>query len=291
MIDSNTKLLGVIGDPISHSLSPVMHNFVIQKLGLNYSYLAFHVPPSDLKDSVFAFNTLKFRGINVTLPHKQTIMSFVDEISDEAKQLGAINTILFKNEKIYGYNTDVIGFLKSLGEFREKIRGKTAVVIGAGGSARAVVYALIKDGIGEIRIVNRTQHNADKLKSEMTNITFFRKIISIPFSENDFSDTIHDASILINTTPVGMYPEVNASPINCDFKIPKEILVYNLIYNPLETKLLRQAKKAGAIIKNGLDMLIFQGLESLQIWTEEIINTQEILPELQQFLIKLIKKG
>ncbi len=290
MIDSNTKMLGVIGDPIGHSLSPIMHNFVIQKLGLNYCYHAFHVTPEDLEDSIFSFNILKFKGINVTLPHKQTIMSYVDEISEEAKQLGAVNTVLFKDDKLFGYNTDVIGFLKSLGEFRQTIRGKTAIVIGAGGSARAVIYALIKDEIGEIKIFNRTQQNADKLMIEMNNITYFNKIYSVPFSTNYFSDEIQNASILINTTSVGMYPEVNASPINCEIEIPKEILVYNLIYNPLETKLLKQAKQAGAPIKNGLDMLIFQGLESLQIWTGENFNTQDILPELRNFLIKRIEK-
>jgi shikimate dehydrogenase len=288
MIDSNTKMLGVIGDPINHSLSPIMHNFVIKKLGLNYCYHAFHVTPEYLEDSIFSFDLLKFKGINVTLPHKRTIMSYIDEISEEAKQLGAVNTVSFKDNKLFGYNTDVIGFLKSLGEFRETLKGKTAIVIGAGGSARAVIYALIKDGIGEIKIFNRTQHNADKLKTDMNSITYFNKIYSLPFSADYFADEIQNASILINTTPVGMYPDVNASPINCEIEIPAKILVYNLIYNPLETKLLINARQAGAPIKNGLDMLIFQGLESLQIWTGENFNTQGILPELRNFLIKRI---
>ena len=130
---------------------------------------------------------------------------------------------------------------------------------------------------------------AEKLKVELKNILNFNKIYAIPFDENSFSDEIQDASILINTTPVGMYPEVNASPINCDVEIPKNILVYNLIYNPLKTKLLINAEKSGALIKNGLDMLIYQGLESLQIWTNEKIGTKTILPELRNFLIKKIE--
>jgi len=225
MINSSTQLLGVIGDPIDHSLSPDMQNFVIQKLGLNYCYHAFHVTPTELQKSINSFQTLKIKGINVTLPHKQTVMSCLDEISEEAKCLGAVNTILFENDKLFGYNTDVIGFLDSLGDFRNSLKSKTAVVIGAGGSARAVIFALIKDGIGDIKIFNRTIQKGEKLKYEMIGITQFDKISSIQPTMPDLAHEIQTASILINTTPIGMYPEVHASPVDDEFEFPEGILV------------------------------------------------------------------
>ncbi|MBL7092662.1 shikimate dehydrogenase [candidate division KSB1 bacterium] len=288
MINSSTQLLGVIGDPISHSLSPEMQNFIIQKLGLNYCYNAFHVIPSDLEKAIESFQALNFKGINVTLPHKQGVIQFLDEVSEEARCLGAVNTIVFKNNRRFGFNTDVIGFLDSLGEFRHSLKTKTAIVIGAGGSARAVIYALIQDGIGEIKIFNRTTQKGEKLKSEMISITQFDKIYSIPPTMNDLTNEIQNASILINTTPIGMHPEVHASPVDDEFLFPKDILVYNLIYNPLETKFLQKARSAGAHIMNGLDMLIYQGIESLKIWTGVEIETEYLVPELREYLIKKI---
>jgi shikimate dehydrogenase len=288
MINSATQLFGVIGDPIDHSLSPDMQNFVIQKLGLNYCYHAFHVTPSELKRALDSFQTLHIKGINVTLPHKQAVISHLDEVSEEAKCLGAVNTIVFENNKLFGFNTDVSGFLDSLGEFRQSLKGKAAVIIGAGGSARAVIYALIKDGIGDIKIFNRTIQKGEKLKFEMIGITQFDRISSIQPTMADLAHEIQNASILINTTPIGMYPEVHASPLDDEFEFPEGILVYNLIYNPLETKLLQKARNAGAYIMNGLDMLIYQGLESLKIWTGVEMVTENLVPELREFLIDRI---
>ncbi len=289
MINSSTQLLGVIGDPIDHSLSPEMQNFVIQKLDINYCYHAFHVTPTELEKAIDSFQTLNFKGINVTLPHKQAVIRHVDEVSEEARSLGAVNTIVFKNNKRFGFNTDVIGFLDSLGEFRQSLKTKTAIVIGAGGSARAVIYALIQDGIGEVKIFNRTLEKGEKLKYEIIGMTQFDKISSIQPTMTDLTHEIQNASILINTTPIGMHPEVHASPVDDEFLFPKDILVYNLIYNPLETKFLQKARSAGACIMNGLDMLIYQGIESLKIWTGIEFETEYLVPELREYLIKKIK--
>ena len=265
-----------------------MQNFIIKKMGLNYCYHAFHVAPADLQKTIESFRTLNIKGINVTLPHKQSVMSFVDEISEEARCLGAVNTILFKNDRLFGFNSDVNGFLDSLGDFRQSIKTKTAIIIGAGGSARAVTYALIRNGIGNIKIFNRTGKNADKLKNAMMRVTQYTSIESIPLSMPALSNEIRNASILINTTPIGMYPEVDVSPVDDEFEFPEGILVYNLIYNPLETRLLQKARNSGAYIMNGLDMLIYQGIESLKIWTGADIETENLVLEVREFLIKRI---
>lgn len=286
MIDTKTKLLGVIGTPISHSLSPTLHNFIIQKFGLNYCYHAFDVTPQDLGNVIAGFNALKFVGINVTIPHKQQVIKYLDEVSDEAQNLGAVNTIHFRNGKMYGYNTDVIGFLKSLGSFRQKLNRGVAIVLGAGGSARAVIYALIKAGIGEIKIYNRTLANGRKLVEFMKVRCRFQKLSAYTLSQADLSNDLKKADIIVNTTPVGMVPNIAESPLAEHVSIPAGIPVVDLIYNPLETKLLKNANEVGANTISGLDMLIYQGLESFQIWTGQTFDEEMLLPELRGCLLE-----
>lgn len=285
MINSKTRLLGVIGAPIAHSLSPELHNYIFQKFNLNYCYHAFQVLPQNLENTISAFKVLNFRGINVTIPYKESVLKYMDELSEAALNLGAVNTIQFRiNGKLAGYNTDGTGFLKSLGKFREKLKGETALILGAGGSARAVIFALIKDGIGAIRIYNRTLINGQKTTEFIKVRCGFQNISAHALCAEDLSHSLQAAALLVNTTPVGMTPGDEHCPIGENVPIPSGILVVDLIYNPLETRLLKKARGAGANIINGLDMLIYQGLESLQIWTNLIFDEGRLLPELRSHL-------
>jgi len=291
MIDAETKLLGVIGAPIAHSLSPALHNYIFRKFRLNYRYHAFQILPPNLANALTAFKTLNFRGINVTIPHKETIIQYLDNVSDEARKMGAVNTIQLCHDQLRGYNTDVMGFLKSLGNFRQKLKGKTALILGSGGSARAVIFALIQDGIGQIKIYNRTLVNGQKLVELIKTRSDFRNLSAHALFEGDLSQDSKEAALLVNTTPVGMMPAVEDCPISESIVIPPEILVVDLIYNPLETRLLKRAKAAGAHTINGLDMLIFQGLESLHIWTNLFIDAQRLLPELRKYLTRRLMEN
>ncbi len=289
MIDARTKLLGIIGHPISHSLSPALQNFALKELGLNYCYHAFDVKPEYLGSAMESLKFLNFRGLNVTLPHKQKVIRFLDEISEEVKALGAVNTILFQENKILGFNTDMLGFARSLSAYREQIQGKIAVLLGAGGSAKAVAYALIKMEVSEIVILNRTLQNAEQMASQFKENTTFKNILAAQLDKSNVENYLKKTAILINTTPLGMDPDVNSCPLGDKLVLPSELIVYDLIYNPLKTKLLKIAEKSGCHSLNGLDMLIYQGLESLKIWTGETLDDKKSIRKLRQFLIERMK--
>ncbi|MBN1352683.1 shikimate dehydrogenase [candidate division KSB1 bacterium] len=288
MIDNRTGLLGVIGDPIEHSLSPALHNFVLEKLNLNYCYHSFHVARDRLRDYFQGFHILDFRGINVTIPHKESVIPFMTQLSPEARILEAVNTIHFELNVITGYNTDSAGFLKSLGEIRNQLKNNQIIVLGAGGSARAIIYALITQQVGEIRIFNRTPAKAENLALCFRDKMAYRNIFGHPMKKDQLSAVMADAFLMINTTSVGMHPNVTASPLDPAIEIPASIGVYDLIYNPMKTQLLQRAQAYGAWTLNGLDMLIFQGIAALEIWLNRSIDAQPFLPELRRHLIALL---
>ncbi len=258
-INSKTKLLCVIGDPIEHSLSPVMHNAVFEHLNLNYVYLAFKIKKENLKDAVNAFRFITL-GFNVTIPHKVSIIRYLDEISREAELIGAVNTVNVENGRLIGYNTDGIGAIKALEE-RTEVEGKKVVVAGAGGASRAIVFQLaLKDC--DIIIANRTFEKAVSLANEVEEkVNKKVKAVELP----KLKEVIKNADIFINTTSVGMYPNTNETLLKAE-DIPKNIVVMDIVYNPLKTRLLTEAEKAGAKTVDGLGMFIYQGAEALKIW-------------------------
>ncbi len=284
MPDPQKQILGVIGDPIAHSLSPLLHNFVISRLKLNYCYHAFHVRPSQLSAALEAFSLLGINGINVTIPHKETAFHLVHRLSDSAREIGAVNTLHFHENIWWGYNTDGIGFLKSLGKLAEKLPDSKTIIIGAGGSAKAILSALISQKVNEIYIYNRTQSKAEILAREFTQKTGFQSIIPLENEAQNLTAIISEASLLVNTTPLGMYPNLEANPLTENIEIPKSLIVYDLIYNPKHTKLLIQAKNAGATVMNGLDMLIHQGIAALEIWTGLKIDISSCFEEIKGLL-------
>ena len=277
-INGKTEIIGIIGKNVENSLSPLIHNQIILKYSLNFCYLPFQVAESNLAKAIQGIKALNIRGVNITFPYKVKVIKFLDEVEKSAQRVGAVNTIVNNKGILTGYNTDVIGFKKSLQEDRKTvIKGEKGIILGAGGAARAVVYALLEEGIEEICIFNRTLEKAKKIKQNL--LSFFPKsrISIFAFEEEVLKDKIEKAHLLVNTTPLGMASQSNnTSLVNKKFFHP-DLLVYDLIYHPAKTLFLRQAERARAKIINGLSMLVYQGIESFYLWTGFKPERREIL--------------
>ncbi|PIU83892.1 MAG: shikimate dehydrogenase [Elusimicrobia bacterium CG06_land_8_20_14_3_00_38_11] len=259
MVSSKTKILGILGYPIGHSLSPLMHNAVIKKMGLDLLYLPFEVKPADLSRAVDAVRILDIIGVNVTIPYKENIVKYLDKISVEAKKIGAVNTIVNKNGKLFGFNTDYYGFLKSISE-KITSGNKNVLMLGCGGVAKAIALSLIDSKINRLTVAD-----IDTVKAKNFSEGSFRqiKVVKIP----QIPDEIESADIFINATPVGM-KDGDCSPIDKKY-LRKDLFVYDVIYNR-ETQLIKDAKKIGADFADGLDMLVYQGAKSFELWTGKI---------------------
>lgn len=264
MMDANTKLFCVLGDPVEHSLSPAMHNAVFKKLRLNCAYAAFRVAPGDLGSATSGMRALGFVGANVTIPHKVKVIEFLDELSEEAKIIGAVNTIKF-GEKITGYNTDGLGAMKALINNNANPKNKKILILGSGGAARAIAITLaLKGEVASLTILGVVEEELKKLIEDInrnTKIAATGKMMS----EEMKREEIAKADILIHCTPVGMHPKVNETLVTKDM-LQKKLVVMDIVYNPLETKLLKEAKKTGAKTIGGIEMFANQGAESEKIW-------------------------
>lgn len=287
------RLLGVIGDPIEHSLSPVLFEFVLRKLELPYRYRAFHVKVKELSDFLERACVEGITGLNVTIPHKERVIPLLDALDPHAEKLGAVNTVANERGHLIGYNTDVLGFTRSLVERGINLAGGRVVVLGAGGAAKAVIYALIDLGVHEIVLSNRTLPRAEQLASQATTKTGFRGFCCLESHHPRLPEAIHQAMLLVNATPVGMYPKINACPMNDLSCLRPGLIVYDLIYNPLQTRLLKEAKRRGAQVIAGLDMLIYQGFESLRIWRKEEVQFREkkLIPEARAHLEARVRQS
>jgi shikimate dehydrogenase len=277
-INGKTKIIGVIGKNIENSLSPLIHNQIILKYSLNFCYLPFKVTENDLSQAIQGIKALNIRGVNITFPYKEKVIEFLDEVEESARRIGAVNTIVNNKGFLTGYNTDVIGFKKSLQEDGKfVIKEKKAVILGAGGAARAVVYALLEEEIEEICIFNRTLEKAKKIKQNLSSFFPKSRIIVFPLEGEDLKDKIEKAHLLVNATSLGMPPRVDNTPLPDEKLFHPNLLVYDLIYHPVRTLFLRQAERAGAKIINGLPMLVYQGIESFYLWTGLKPEGEEVL--------------
>ena len=282
-INGKTKIIGVIGENIENSLSPLIHNQIILKHSLNFCYLPFQVAETDLGKAIQGIRALNTRGVNITFPYKEKVIEFLDEVEESARRIGAVNTIVNNKGILTGYNTDVIGFKKSLqnnGKF--VIKEKKAGVLGAGGAARAVTCSLLEEGIEEVSIFNRTLEKAKKIKQDFSSF-FPRSSINIfSFEQNDLKDKIKEANLLVNATSIGMASQLDNTPLPDEKLFHPDLLVYDLIYHPPMTLFLRQAERAGAKIINGVPMLVYQGIESLYLWTGFKPERKEVLGIIRQ---------
>ena len=278
---ARTKVLCVIGYPIEHSMSPLMHNAAIRELKLDYIYLAFNIHPTNLNLAVKGFRTFDIKGINVTLPFKQKIMKYLDDIDPIAQKIGAVNAIKNNDGNLIGRNTDAEGVMKTFLDAGYSISGKNILLLGAGGTARAIAYIMAKEA-NKIVIANRTEKRAKKLANELKK--YFNTIIE---GKNNSASVLKEESkktdILINTTPVGMYPNVQLSPIHAEF-LHEDLIVYDVVYNPLETKLIKDAAEKGCKTIGGLDMLVNQGALAFEWWTNRKPNVNLMKNKIIEFL-------
>ena len=266
-INGRTRPITILGNPLGHSLSPLMHNYLFQAAGLNNVYVPLEVKEKDLESAVIGLWSLGFIGANVTIPYKEWIMEYLVDISEEAKLIGAVNTLIRSDEGFRGDNTDGKGFLNSLLLEKDwQPQAKRAVILGAGGSARAVCTALALKGTKEIVLVNRSLPKAEDIISNIA-ARIGVKARAMLWEDQGLQAAVSNADIIINTTPLGMEPKINvAPPLNTEW-LDRGQLVVDLIYNPLKTKLLEEASQRGCEVLNGLGMLIHQGVLSFKLWT------------------------
>lgn len=260
-----TRVMAVFGYPVHHSLSPAMHNAAFRALGLDCVYVAFNVHPGDLEAAVRGILALGLVGVNVTIPHKESVIEFLEEVNADAARIRSVNTIWNRGGHLVGSSTDGPGFIRALESAGKSPDGSRAVVVGAGGAARATAYALAERG-ASITVVNRTYERAVYL-AELLNSAFGRKVIvPVGLGSPEAREAIEEADLLVNCTSVGMYPDIDAQPIPTEW-LHSRLFVYDQIYNPEETKLLRAAREIGARGVNGLGMLVYQGAISFEVWT------------------------
>lgn len=256
MITGKTKIIGIFGDPIEHTLSPLIHNEAFSYLGLDYCYVAFNVKKDKLKEAVEAIRALNIKGVNVTVPHKETVIQYLDNISNEAKNIGAVNTILNAGGVLKGFNTDVKGFILSLKDEGISIKNKNFLILGAGGAAKAVVYGILKEG-GKVYIYNRTLSKALEIKEK------FKKFGFIEIVEMNKSIT-EGIDIIVNATSLGLKKD-DPMPLNPELIKPTHVYC-DIIYP--ETPLMRKAEAIGCKVIGGIGMLLWQAAFAFKIWTE-----------------------
>ena len=263
MIGGRTGILGVIGHPVSHSASPAMHNAALAATGLDYVYVAFDVPPEGAPAIGDAMRTLNIRGLNVTVPHKQAVMHCLDEVSPEAQAIGAVNTIDHRDGRLFGHNTDAYGITASLcQDGRLAQLPPKAVLLGAGGAARAILYALLATPeVEQIVLLNRTVPRAEQLATDLGGGS------RVTVGALTDSAQLADAGLVINSTAIGMEPHAGVSPLGDGAGLHDAMVVVDIVYKPLATQLLQQARAVGARTVDGLGMLVHQGARAFELWT------------------------
>ncbi len=277
-MDVKTSIIGLLGEHIENSLSPFIHQHFICYYSLNYYYFPFQISARDLKTAIMGVRALGIQGVNITIPFKESSKEFMDFIDPSAKKIGAINTVVLQSEKLHGYNTDWIGFREPLvKDIRMNLTNKRAIVLGAGGAARAVVFALAEGGCSEISIFNRTEQHALEVKRNFKEFFPHCVIKIFPYYDENIQKEINNADLLINTTPLGSWYYPDQDPLPKEIKLPSRLIYYDLIYQPDRTALLKRAEKSGNRVINGKAMLVYQAAESFYLWSgirpeQEIIN-------------------
>jgi len=268
MISGQTKLCGLIGDPVAHSVSPMMHNAAFRELGLNYIYLPFRVIPGELGKAIDGMRALKIRGLNVTIPHKVNVIPFLDDLDSLAEQIGAVNTIVNDDGFLTGYNTDATGFVRALEEKGVELEGKEVAVLGAGGASRAISFILAEKG-AHLTILNRLEELdwAQELAGRISP-AFTREVPVFELNRENLAMVLDRAEVLVNATSVGMSPGSDVTPVAADL-LKSDLVVFDVVYNPIKTRLLGEAAAAGATGIGGLNMLVWQGALSFEMWTGE----------------------
>lgn len=264
------KLFGLLAHPAQHSLSPLMHNAAFHACQLPYHYQAFDVPPDQLEEAIKAIKLLNIKGVNVTVPHKEKIIPFLDQINEEAKAIGAVNTIVNENGSLHGYNTDGDGYVQSLiQETTVDLHQASIIILGAGGAAKGIAIYLLKNGCRHLMIANRSPLKAEQLEEQLqaysTKLEHQVEIRHVPWQKA--AEHCEAADVIINTTSVGLWPHVTEMPVQLKEISLKQKVVSDIIYNPLMTAFLQEAKSKGAEIHTGVGMFIYQGARAFRLFT------------------------
>jgi len=285
-ISGRTKVCAIIGYPVDHSLSPTIHNASFRHLGLDYVYVAFNVQPEELEGAILGVKSLGIYGLNVTMPHKISVIQYLDKLDDDARRVGSVNTILNLNGKLIGYTTDGIGALNALKYSGVDPSGKKIVILGAGGASRSISFTLAKWAY-EIVILNRTLERAISLVNDIKRaLGAETNIRASQFNDENLRAEIENADILINATSIGMKPKETETPVKREF-LRRDLVVFDIVYDPPETRLLREAKAIGAKTIDGLSMLIHQGAASFEIWT----GLKAPIEVMRKAALKKIRRG
>jgi shikimate dehydrogenase len=264
----NTEVIGLIGQPVKQSYSPFIHNVAIELTKLNYIYLPFNVPSSNLGNALKGMNALGIKGFNVTIPHKVKILDYLNNLSEEAADTGAVNTVVNDHGKLTGYNTDVYGVLETLLPYKDEISGHRITVVGSGGAARAAIYVLIRYfKPSKIHLVNRTEQRAESLRVYFRDKLKFDSFKTHELFPPDLVDLFSKSKLIINATPIGMYPDIDDNITAIPESFNKNQIAFDLVYNPVKTKFLQLAQSRGAIVLDGITMLVYQAAKSFYLWT------------------------
>ena len=266
VLSGKTKVCGIIGDPIGHTMSPLMHNAAFTKMGIDYLYVPFRVKKEELSQAIAGMRALNIRGLNVTIPHKVAIMPLLDKLDGLAERIGAVNTVVNDDGVLTGYNSDASGFLQALRAGGVEPAGKKVVVLGAGGASRAISFTLAERG-AHLVILNRQLELAwaEELAGQISQ-AFEMKAEALKLDEENLSSVLAGADVLVNATSVGMSPDIYETPVPGKL-LKSSLVVFDIVYNPLKTKLLEEAEAVGAKTISGLDMFVWQGALPFELWT------------------------
>lgn len=281
----NTMLIGLLGHPIKQTYSPFIYNMAFDINKLDFIYLPFDVPASNLRNAIKGIVALGLAGFNVTIPHKMNIIQLLNNVSEEAAIVGAVNTVVNDMGKLSGYNSDVYGVMKSLEKYKNAISGQEITVLGAGGGARAVIYTLIRYfKPARINLVNRTEQKAEGLKTYFSEKMKFDDFKCYELFPPNLVEILQNSKLVVNATPVGMFPESDDTIISLEKSFHIDQIVFDLVYNPTRTKFINIASKQGATIINGIPMLVNQASKSFELWTGETMPVESIARSLELFI-------
>jgi shikimate dehydrogenase len=282
-ISGHTVVCGIIGDPIEHTMSPAIHNAAFQAMGLDYVYVAFDVKGEGLRQAIEGMRALGMRGMSVTIPHKVAALPLMDKLDPLAEKIGAVNTVVNDNGILTGYNTDATGFLQAMLEKGVDPAGKNVTIVGAGGASRAVSFILADRGASPV-ILNRIEEIdwAIDLAARISE-SFGKDVEALELTSDNLAGVLEKTEILVNATSVGMSPNVDNTPVPADL-LRADLTVYDIVYNPVKTRLLQNAEAAGATIISGVDMLVWQGVVAFEKWTGQKPPVEIMKAEALKFL-------
>ncbi len=277
MVNGKTELYGLLGDPVEHTKSPFIHNTLFNQFNINAIYIPILVNKGGLENAVNGLRAQNFSGFNVTVPYKKDVIRYLDDVANDALLMGAVNTVKNINGRLKGYNTDAEGFVRDFKDgFNASFAQKRVLILGAGGTARALALKLASEGIQHLTIANKTEQNAQNIVNLVKNN--YGSIVSyINPDLSQLKDEIKSSEIIINTTPAGMSTYLDSTPFNFEYEFDKNQMVYDVIYSPEKTKFLKQAESFGCKTRNGFGMLINQGVSAFEIWTGKTVAKQQAI--------------